>query len=101
MSCVELVIYEVKAEAVGQFIHSQAAVVEDLKKQAGFIEYCSYRSSNNPLCFSDKVTWADKESAIKAFEHFKTLPSAPRFMQCIDKVLFSEHFELTVSTKAS
>jgi heme-degrading monooxygenase HmoA len=99
MHCIELVVYQIKPEASENWRDSQAAMLKDLKQQPGFIEYRSYQATDNLLCFTDQVIWQNKDLALQAFQNFKRLPFTMNFMACIDKVLFSNHFELYTCVK--
>lgn len=90
--CLELVVYEIKPESKPHFSRYQAKLRENLSKLEGFMDYQSYQSTDNPLCFSDHLSWQDEAVAKSAFSQFHSLESADEFMGCIDKVLFSGHF---------
>jgi hypothetical protein len=91
--CIELVVYEIKAEAENEFKQIRVQLINELKSLPGFVSYKTFQATSNPQCFTDQVIWSDDILAKQAFMQFKQLKNAKGFMQCIDKVLFANHFK--------
>ncbi|MDO8954295.1 MAG: hypothetical protein Q7V63_05540 [Gammaproteobacteria bacterium] len=92
-ACIELVIYQIKPDYQQSFASLRATLYAELKSLAGFIDYKTYQDLENPLGFTDQVTWTDPLMAKQAFAKFMTLHSAPAFMACIDKVILTQHLQ--------
>lgn len=92
-TCLELVIYQIKASHQDAFVTAHAEVTQALSRLPGFVSLHCHPDINHPYQYSDQVLWSNQTSALAAFDQFKTLPEAQTFLDCIETVLFSSHFK--------
>lgn len=90
--CRELVLYRIKADAGEQLPVIRAAMAREMATLAGFLRLESLTAADDTLQRMDCVYWQSVDAARAGFAQWKTLPSAERFMACVDSVDFTGHF---------
>lgn len=91
--CSEIVIYQIKPGQEARFDQVHIHIQNELSDLEGLVEFHTSRHVDQPLTRMDKVTWLNQELALKGFQLFSQLPSARSFMDTVDKVIYSGHFQ--------
>ncbi len=92
MTCLEVVIYQVKPDMIDQFCNLRNRVIAEMAQLDGFIREETHGSVESPTLFVDTLTWRDQSSALEAYARFNNLDGAAEFLACIQNVTFSGHF---------
>jgi heme-degrading monooxygenase HmoA len=90
--CIELVVYKVKQDQLAEFSKLSTRIHAALAKLPGFLSSKTLRSIDSNL-YVDEVVWQTQADAQAAFHQFKTLQDSQAFLNCIESVQFSNHFE--------
>ena len=95
--CWEIVVYRVEEEKFNEFLAIRNQIYDSLRKQPGFISAETYSSVREKETLVDMLQWETTEDAAKAFEQFRSIPSAKDFMSTIRQILFSDHVQMLKS----
>ncbi|MFY0654684.1 MAG: hypothetical protein JXQ96_21805 [Cyclobacteriaceae bacterium] len=94
---VELVVYKVKKEFVGNF---QSDIMPEFRKLVnsfgGLVSYTTFNSLNKDGMYFDEVIWESVEHASMAivkFEQMKKKGEHAELMNWFDEVTFMDHFK--------
>jgi hypothetical protein len=93
-TCWEIVVYRVAEEKFDEFLGIRDEIYDSLRKQPGFISAETFSSVRQRETLVDMLQWETPEDAVRAFEQFKSIPSAKDFMATIRQVLFSDHVQV-------
>jgi hypothetical protein len=91
MTISEVVLYQIKAEAVANYAEVSKLVDNFAQTQQGFISRVVKQDHSDPTVFMDIVEWQSIEDAQNASEAFKTEASLMPFFQVFDKVISFNH----------
>ncbi len=95
--CWEIVIYRVEEEKFNEFLEIRNQIYDSLRQQPGFISAETYSSVRQKETLVDMLQWESAEDATRAFEQFRSIPSAKNFMSTIRQILFSDHVQMLKS----
>lgn len=93
MAILELVIYTVKSEALGEVSIHNNKMYRALSQWDGFLSGTTFQSLENPNTFADLYLWSDMEKARNAAERIKSAPEAQDLLECIGEIIVIQHFE--------
>jgi hypothetical protein len=93
-TCWEIVVYRVAEEKFDEFLGIRNEIFDSIRKQPGFISAETFSSVRQRETLVDMLQWETPEDAARAFEQFKSIPSAKDFMATIRQVFFSDHVQM-------
>ena len=94
MPCLECVVYEIKADVLGDFRKLNNLVRTTASAWDGFVSLTTLQSSETKTQFVDLVIWQDRKAALAAAEKFPKSAEIAPMMLAIEKVTFMGHFEI-------
>jgi hypothetical protein len=96
--CLEIAVYDVRADALDSFPDRQAAMHAILQTQPGFMHGERLRGLSTPTLFADYITWASREAAESAAARMPAMPEAGPFMAAIERMRTFAHLPVTAPT---
>jgi hypothetical protein len=91
MQITEVVLYQIKTEAVSNYSAASKVADSFLRTQQGFISRTVKQDHNDPTVFMDIVEWQSIEDAQSAVEASKTEVSLMPFFEVFEKVISFHH----------
>lgn len=92
MNCVEIVIYEVKADKEQQFLNVYGWIRKEMGALSGFVSAETLQSLDQGHTYADLWIWDSMDHAKEAHAAFGSLPHAGEFMDAVERVLHSGHY---------
>lgn len=96
--CLEIAVYDVRADAVDRFADRQAAMHATLQTLPGFVHGERLRGLSTPTLFADYITWASREAAESAAAQVPAMPEAGAFMAAIETMRTFAHLPVAAPT---
>lgn len=92
MKCLEVVIYEVKANKSREFLEVYGWIRKEMGMLPGFVSAETLQSLDQNHLYADLWVWESAGHAMSAHAKYASLPHAREFQSVIEKVIHSGHY---------
>lgn len=87
----EYVVYRIKGDP-DDFLDHHRRVIAAISTWPGFVGAKTQIGLQDRRDRLDRIRWLDEAAALNAFENFRSLASAQKMMQRVERVWYSGHF---------